>query len=175
MSKDFDEAWMIDLCCGGRHWLFDKDPNDVLFMDIRSVEPGSIELQPNWSVEPDLVGSYTDIPFEDSKFDYVFWDIPHAIKLSGIMGQKYGELGGSWQQDLELAFREIHRVLKHKGAMIFKFNDLAISFKEIFACFPMDEVGLKPILGNPTKKGVNNTVFWFFVNYKNPIEKTKLN
>ena len=165
-SKDFDEAFMIDLCCGGRHWLFDKDPEDCLFMDIRSVRKGTIELQPNWSVDPDLIGSYTDIPFDDSTFRYVFWDIPHAIKLSGIIGMKYGQLGESWRSDIEQGFREIHRILEHRGALIFKFADTSISHKEIMKCLPIDEIGLKPILGTPTKKGVNNTLFWFFVNYK---------
>jgi len=161
-----EDAFMIDLCCGGRHWLFDKDPSDVIFMDIRSVEKGNLQIQPNWCVKPDIIGDYTKIPFADSTFEYVFWDIPHAINLSGIMGKKYGELGENWKDDLRKGFSEIHRILKHKGAMIFKFNDLSISFKDIFECFNLQEVPLKPILGTPTKKGVNNTAFFFFVNYK---------
>ena len=90
--KDLDETFMIDLCCGGRHWLYDKDPDDLLCMDIRSVEKGAISLQPNWNVTPDIVGDYTEMKdmFNDSSFRYAFWDIPHAINLKGIMGMKYG-------------------------------------------------------------------------------------
>ena len=161
-----DNAFMIDLCCGGRHWLFEKNPADIIFMDIRSIKKGSIELQPNWSVEPDIIADYTKIPFDDSTFQYVFWDIPHAINLSGIMGQKYGQLGNNWKNDLKKGFKEIHRILKHNGALIFKFNDLSISFKDVFSALNIREIPLKPILGTPTKKGVNNTAFFFFVNYK---------
>jgi hypothetical protein len=156
--------WIIDLCCGGRHFWIDKECRESVFMDIRSVDQGAISIQPNWSVKPDLIGDYTDIPFNDDSFRLVIWDIPHKIKSdSGIINLKYGSLGENWKSDLERGFTEINRILEDRGILIFKFNDLDIPFKEILSAFPMDKLGLKPIGFTPTKKGVNNTAFFVFV------------
>ena len=164
--KHLDETFMIDLCCGGRHWLYNKDPHDLLCMDIRSVEKGAIALQPNWNVTPDIIGDYTDMRelFEDSSFRYAFWDIPHAINLSGIMGMKYGELGGTWKEDLAKGFKEIHRILEDRGALILKFADVSISFRDLLNALDIDNVPLKPLLPTVSKKGVINTGSCFFVN-----------
>ena len=166
--KDLNETFMVDLCCGGRHWLYNKDPDDLLCMDIRSIEKGAIALQPNWNVTPDIIGDYTDMKglFEDSSFRYAFWDIPHAINLKGIMGMKYGELGETWKEDLAKGFKEIHRILEDRGALILKFADVSISFRDLLNALDIDNVPLKPILPTVSKKGVNNTAYFFFVNYK---------
>lgn len=156
--KKMDEKWILDACCGGRHMWIEKNFEEAVFMDIRSVESGTIELQPNWNVSPDIIASYLDMPFDDETFRLVIWDIPHAINLKGIMGMKYGELGDKWKEELPVGFAECMRVLKKQGVLIFKFNDVSISFKEILSLFP-----LKPIGFTPTKKGVNNTAFFVFV------------
>ncbi len=159
MMASHDDKFILDACCGGRHMWRDKNNKNTVYMDIRQVEKGTIELQPNWSVQPDVIGDYRDMPFDDEAFRYVIWDIPHKIKHdNGIITMKYGYLGESWQHDLTVAFVEIMRVLKPQGMLIFKFNDLAIPFNEIRKCFPMQEIGF-----TPTKKGVNTTAFWCYI------------
>lgn len=153
-----NEKFILDACCGGRQFWIDKNHKNAVFMDIRSEPKGSIQLQPNWSIEPDIIGSYLDMPFDDNTFNLVMWDIPHAINLKGIIGMKYGELGDKWREELPKGFNQCMRVLKHQGILIFKFNDLAISFKEILSLFPQSPIGF-----TPTKKGVNNTAFFVFI------------
>ena len=98
------------------------------------------------------------MPFTDESFRLLIWDIPHAISLSGIIGTKYGELGEKWREELPIGFRECMRVLKSQGILIFKFNDLNISFRTVLELFDK-----KPIGFTPTKKGVNNTAFFVFI------------
>ena len=38
------EKEVLDACCGGKHWWFDKEDPDMFGLDIRSVEKGSIIL-----------------------------------------------------------------------------------------------------------------------------------
>ena len=153
------EKFILDACCGGRHFWIDKNQENTVFMDIRSEEKGSISLQPNWSVEPDVIASYLEMPFEDESFNLVIWDIPHKIKKDkGLITKKYGFLGEKWREELPQGFGEIMRVLKSQGVLIFKFNDLDIPFKEVLNLFPF-----MPIMGTPTKKGVNNTAFFVYV------------
>jgi hypothetical protein len=154
-----DEKWILDACCGGRHFWIDKEQKNTVFMDIRSVGNGEIELQPNWSVKPDIIGSYLDMPFIDESFRLIIWDIPHKIKKDkGLITKKYGFLGDQWKNDLPIGFNECMRVLKKEGILIFKFNDLDIPFNEVLSLFNQ-----KPIGFTPTKKGVNNTAFFVFI------------
>lgn len=154
------EKFILDACCGGRHMWIQKNNSNTVFMDIRSLPRGSIELQPNWSCEPDIIASYANMPFEDCSFNLVNWDIPHKLgKDKGLITKKYGHLNrDSWKETTAKGFEECMRVLKPYGVLIFKFADVSISFKEVLSLFP-----IKPLFGTPTKKGVNNTAFFVFM------------
>ena len=150
------DKFILDACCGGKHFWFDKTHPNAIYMDIRSVEKGTIKVQPNWSCDPDVIASYTEMPFDDDSFNLVVWDIPHKLKFdTGLITTKYGSLGNTWREDCKKGFDEIMRVLKPNGVLNFKFNDLDISVKEMLELFP-----IKPLFGTKTKKGVNNT-YWF--------------
>tara|TARA_R100000654_G_scaffold33685_1_gene58891 strand:+ start:746 stop:1237 length:492 start_codon:yes stop_codon:yes gene_type:complete len=152
------EKEVLDACCGGRHWWFNKEDPDMFGLDIRSVEKGSIELQPNWSVEPDLVGSYCNMPFNDESFSLILWDIPHKLKQDkGIITKKYGFLGENWREDTKQGFEECWRVLAQRGTLVFKWSDLDVKVSEMLNLFHT-----KPKAGTITKKGVNNTYFLIF-------------
>jgi SAM-dependent methyltransferase len=158
-EMDMVDKVILDACCGGRHIWIQKNNDKTVYMDIRAVERGTIQLQPNWCVEPDIVSDYRDMPFDDNTFRLVVWDVPHKIKPDrGIITTKYGNLGNRWKEDLAEGFDEIMRVLKPEGILCFKFNDLDISFKEVLDIFPV-----KPLFGTPTKKGVNNTAWFIYM------------
>ena len=151
-----NEKLILDACCGGRHFWFDKQNPNALFMDIRQIKPGAISLQPNWSVQPDVIGDYRNMDFEDESFRLVVWDIPHKLKPDkGLITMKYGALGETWREDITKGFKEIWRVLKDEGVLVFKYADLDISVKEMLSLFDV-----QPLFGTVTKKGVNNT-YWF--------------
>lgn len=60
----------IDVCCGGRMFYFDKHNPDVVFMDNRK-----------FTVKPDVVADFRNIPFKDDTFNLVVFDPPHLIKV----------------------------------------------------------------------------------------------
>jgi len=155
-----DEKYILDACCGGRHWWIQKEHKKTVFMDIRSTPKGTIKLQPNWACEPDIISSYADMPFDDESFNLVAWDIPHKLgNDKGIITTKYGYLDhDNWKETTKKGFDECMRVLKPYGVLIFKFADVSIRFKEVLELFPQS-----PLFGTPTKKGVNNTAFFVFM------------
>ena len=147
---------ILDACCGGRHFHFDKNNPLILYMDKRKVEPGAIPQQPNWECNPDIIGDYRNTDFKDNQFKLIVWDIPHKLKPDkGLITMKYGSLGETWREDTTQGFNELWRILDNHGVLVFKYADLDISVKEMLSLFPID-----PLFGTKTKKGVNNT-YWF--------------
>ena len=151
---------ILDACCGGRMMWFEKQHPNATYMDIRAVEPGAFEARfgqkTSWAVQPDILGDYRDMDFEDETFEMVVWDIPHKLKPDkGLITMKYGALGTNWQEDTQKGFNEIWRVLKPGGVLLFKYADLEVKVSEMLGLFPV-----KPLFGTVTKKGVNNT-YWF--------------
>jgi len=148
--------YILDACCGGRQIWFNKKDKETIYMDIRQEKKGVIKLQPNWSVEPDIVADYRNMPFKDKSFKLIVWDIPHMIgKTGGIIQKKYGYLDVTYKEDLKNGFNEIWRILDDYGVLEFKYADINVPVKEMLSLFPE-----KPLFGTVTKKGVNNT-FWF--------------
>lgn len=155
-DEDIHIPPILDACCGGKHFWFNKENPNVLFMDVREVPKGTIPQQPNWSVSPDLKADFRDMPFADETFHLVVFDPPHAVTDSdGIITTKYGKLDGEWEEDFRKGFEECWRVLKPFGVLQFKFNDVSVPINKILKLFPVE-----PLFGTKTKKGVNNT-FWF--------------
>jgi hypothetical protein len=154
--SDLTSKVILDACCGGRCFWFDKRHPHALYLDIRQVKPGHIETMPSWCVEPDVIGDYRALPFGDKTFRMVVWDVPHMLrKSSGILSKKYGSLGDSFREDLRRGFDQCWRVLKVFGVLAFKFADLEIPISEILGLFPV-----RPLVGTTTRKNVTNT-FWF--------------
>lgn len=157
------DKFILDACCGGRMFWFNKKHPNTIYMDIRRTKNNEIKKE-NWKCDPDIIASYTNVPFQDETFNLVVWDVPHKIKNDGgIISKKYGFLGPSWQRDLKNGFNELMRVLKYQGVLNFKFSDVDIPIKEILNLFP-----IQPLYGTITKKGVNTTYWFIFMKLKDP-------
>ena len=63
---------ILDPCCGSKMFWFDKNNPDVEFCDIRTLE--KTEYYPGRYIEiaPDTVCDFTDLPFEDNVFIWLF-------------------------------------------------------------------------------------------------------
>lgn len=167
--KTNPEKFILDACCGGRQMWFQKKQKNTIFLDIREVEKGSIKLQPNFCIKPDVIGDYRKLSFPDKSFKLVVWDIPHIMgkKINGIIQTKYGYLDkDNYREDLKKGFDEIWRILDDYGVLEFKYADINLPIKDILSLFPQ-----QPLFGTVTKKGVNNTFWVCFM--KIPITETE--
>lgn len=139
---------ILDACCGSRMFWFDKQNPNVTFMDIRrhyeELETGHVI-----DVDPDIVGDFRNMPFEDDAFDMVVFDPPHLIHAgeNSWLAKKYGKLDELWPEDIRQGFAECMRVLKPNGSLIFKWNEDQISLQEVLAA-----IGEKPLFGNKRSK-----------------------
>lgn len=140
---------ILDACCGSRMFYFDKENEDVVFMDNRELETTLCDGR-KLIIKPDIIGDFRNMPFEDETFYLVVFDPPHLIKAgdNSWLAKKYGKLDKKyWQLDLLLGFEECWRVLKKNGTLIFKWNETDIKLKEILDILPQ-----RPLFGNKRAK-----------------------
>lgn len=140
---------VLDVCCGSKMFWFKKNREDVIYMDIRREETILCDGR-KLEIQPDILGDFRDIPFEDNSFHLVIFDPPHLVRLgeSSWMAKKYGKLrGGGYKDDLKKGFSECFRVLKPNGTLIFKWNEEQIKLAEILELAPCE-----PLIGNKRDK-----------------------
>lgn len=123
-------------------WFNKRNPN-ALFLDKRRVVhrfPGNRIVE----VDPDLVATFTALPFPDERFQIVVFDPPHLVRCgpASWMGKKYGKLEKGWETEIEQGFRECFRVLKAGGTLIFKWNETQIPVSRILRLTPE-----RPLMG----------------------------
>lgn len=96
---------ILDATCGGRMMWFDHDNPACLYVDNRQLEPTNLCDGRMFSVQPDIVADFRDLPFPDKTFHLVVFDPPHLIRVSdqAYMRVKYGRLDSTWQDDLRAA------------------------------------------------------------------------
>lgn len=135
---------ILDVCCGSRMFWFDKNNKNVVFMDNRVLHDTLCDGR-SLDIEPDIVGDFRNIPFDDNTFSMVVFDPPHLVRAGENfwLAKKYGKLSENWAQDLHQGFSECMRVLKPNGTLIFKWNEDQIKLSEI-----LKVIGFEPLFGN---------------------------
>ena len=132
-----NEVKILDACCGSRMFWFNKNEKHTTFMDIRQ-EAFTIHGK-KVNVNPNTIGDFRNMPFEDNSFNLVVFDPPH-LKWAGpnsIMKAQYGQLDKvTWKEDLVKGFNECMRVLKIGVTLVFKWSDCQINVKEILKAIP---------------------------------------
>ena len=126
---------ILDACCGGRMFWFDKHNPATMFIDVRTVDKGAFpnNWNPNWCVAPDVVADFRNMPFPDKSFKLVVFDPPHLTSGSdkSVINKKYGLLNkDTWKEDIVSGFNECWRVLDDFGVLIFKWNEANIKKDE---------------------------------------------
>ena len=139
---------VLDACCGSRMFHFNKDNNDVLYMDNRQLDT-TLSDGRTLNINPDVVADFRNMPFEDESFYMVIFDPPHLVNAgdNSWLAQKYGKLDDLWPVDIHQGFNECMRVLKTNGTLIFKWNEEQVTLKEV-----MQAIGHTPIFGNKRSK-----------------------
>ncbi len=89
---------------------FDKENEDVIFMDNRELEDTLCDGR-KLIIEPDILGDFRNIPYKDNTFKLVVFDPPHLIKAGGNswLAKKYGKLNSDWPIDIRQGFNECMR------------------------------------------------------------------
>jgi SAM-dependent methyltransferase len=154
MSSKFNDAVILDACCGSKMFWFDKDNPDVLFSDIRKENHVLCDGR-TLNISPDVINDFTNMEFPDGRFKLVVFDPPHMITLgkSSWMAKKYGVLKDDWRNVIRDGFNECWRVLAEDGVLIFKWSDVDIKVSEVLKLFKH-----KPLFGHRTM--INNRTIW---------------
>lgn len=145
---------ILDPCCGGKMFWFDKDNSNVMFCDKRE-EAHTLCDGRVFEVKPDMICDFTALPFKDDSFYLVVFDPPHlkTIGEKAYMALKYGKLSGDWRSELKKGFDECIRVLKPYGTLIFKWSEAQILVSEILSIFEK-----QPLFGH--KSGRLSKTHW---------------
>lgn len=166
IKEKLKDKFILDACCGGKQFWFNKNHPNVIYQDIRKEEKGFMKLRPNYHVTPDVIGDFRKMDFPDSSFKLVVFDPPHltAGGKNGWQRQKYGILNKeTWREDIKKGFDECWRVLEDYGTLIFKWNEHSISFRDVLDC-----IERQPLFGHPTARSGKTKWFTFM---KIPNEK----
>lgn len=139
---------ILDVCCGSKMFWFDKHNSRTIFLDNRQLHTTLCDGR-TLDIEPDIIGDFRDLPFEDCSFSMVVFDPPHLIRCgeNSWMFKKYGKLSDSWESNLSQGFDECMRVLKPNGTLIFKWNEEQIGLHEL-----LKVIHYTPLLGNRRAK-----------------------
>lgn len=143
---------ILDPCCGNRGFWFDKNNPEVLFCDIRTMQPEKVGKGENARIRkclPDKIMDFRKMDFADRTFKMVVFDPPHLfLGKNSYMAKCYGTLDKkTWEDDLRHGFAECFRVLQDDGILIFKWNEFNIPLKEILKLS-----AYKPLFGHPSGK-----------------------
>lgn len=143
---------ILDPCCGGRQFWFDKENSNVLFADERVMNPIVVGKGKDARVRkclPDKVMDFRNMDISDRSFKLVVFDPPHLfLGENSYMIKSYGTLDKqTWKEDIRKGFSECFRVLKNEGVLIFKWNESDILLKEILKLTPY-----KPLFGHSSGK-----------------------
>ena len=140
---------ILDVCCGGRMFWFDKKNPEVIFADCRKEEHILCDGR-KLEIKPDIIMDFRNIKFPDNTFKLVVFDPPHLKNLgeTSWMAKKYGVLSDNWQDDIKKGFNECWRVLDNDGILIFKWNTRDIKIKELLRI-----ISKQPLFGHTTKLG----------------------
>lgn len=162
-----NNKFILDACCGGRMFWFDKNNQHTIFQDIRNEERGFCKHSPEYSVKPNVVGDFKNMQFSDKSFKLVVFDPPHLIeKGTSIMSKKYGYYKSleDLKNDVKKGFDECWRVLDNYGVLIFKWNEGSVKRKEI-----IELIGKQPLFGQTGASNKNKVVTIWFCFMKIPI------
>lgn len=152
--------FILDACCAGRMFWFDKQHPNSLYVDIRTEEKGHIQnhWNPNHEVKPDEIADFRNLPYKDGSFRLVIFDPPHIIRdsfsVGSVMHKKFGTLlRETWKDDLTKGFSECWRVLSDYGILVFKWGENDVSVSEVLSLF-----SVRPLIGHPS--GSKNQNHW---------------
>ena len=148
---------ILDITCGMRGIWFDKHHPAAIYCDRRKEhfvsEHGTVKSVRNIDVNPDVLCDFTNLPFDDGKFDLVVFDPPHLIGNDNSWIKKmysYYPTKEDALRDIKKGFDEGMRVLRDGGVLIFKWAETRIPTRDI-----INAIGTEPLFGHRSGKKSN--------------------
>lgn len=141
---------ILDACCGGRSFYYEKADPRVIFCDIREEDAVLCDGR-HLVVNPDMLVDFRQMPFPDESFHLVVFDPPHLTDAGpeSWLAKRYGCLPKTgWQEYIAQGLQECWRVLKPNGTLIFKWSDIQVKLSEVLKILPPS---IKPLLGTRTQ------------------------
>jgi SAM-dependent methyltransferase len=132
---------VLDVCCGGRMFWFNKHHPDALYLDIGIVATIKLSNGATFNVQPDEVMDFRALDLPSNSFSLVVFDPPHVARAGAksFLANKYGYLDkDTWREDIRKGFKECLRVLKPDGVLVFKWNECHIPLKDVLALAPKE-------------------------------------
>ena len=151
---------MLDPCCGGRMFYFNKNHPNILYCDQRSevVEMKDRGKVRTLEINPDILIDVTRMSqFRDNEFSFVIFDPPHYINVgeNSWLAKKYGRLSkDTWRETLNKGLSECLRVIKPGCVVAMKWSEGDIKTIDMLKVLPQ-----QPTFGDKTGK----TRWLFFV------------
>jgi len=144
---------VLDVACSVKGMWFDKEDDRALFMDKRKETHTNIypSLKSTLIINPDVVGDFTNMEFDDNSFWHIVFDPPHIKRNKlGEITKRYGNLDDDWRNMISKGFKECFRVLKPNGTLIFKWSEVQFPIKEI-----LELTNQNPLYGHKSGKRMN--------------------
>lgn len=149
---------VLDACCAGRLFWFDRADPRALFMDnrqgtyLKDLGTPATKGRKPLIVKPDVIADFTQMPFPDASFSLVVLDPPHHTTRrfnnhSSILRNSYGMLLPGWQEMLAEGLKECFRVLRPLGTLILKWCAAEIPLSQVLALTPQ-----QPLFGHRSGK-----------------------
>ena len=140
-STELKNKTILDVCCGGRMFWFQKENPNTLYVDIREPETfttGKGIHKRTRKIRPDVVMDFRNLDLPDNHFSLVVFDPPHMLNIgsNSFTAKTYGKLSKDWESDLSIGFSECFRVLKTGGTLIFKWCEYDIPLSKILKLTP---------------------------------------
>lgn len=151
---------ILDTCCGGRMFWFDKNDSDVVYTDkrIETVIMKDKKAKGGYQkmhIRPSIQSDFVALPFKSNTFDLVVFDPPHLYGSGENcwLTKRYGVLKQGWETELAAGFKECFRVLRNFGTLIFKWNESDITVSKVLSL-----TSEKPLFGH--KSGKASKTHW---------------
>ncbi len=161
---------VLDVCCGGRMFWFDKKDPRTIYLDIRieTVVMKDCKARLGFQtmhIRPDIQSNFAALPFQTGVFDLVVFDPPHLTGSGDNcwLTKRYGVLRNNWRTMLSEGFSECFRVLRSNGTLIFKWNETDMPISDILRL-----TKVRPLFGH--KSGRLNKTHWVsFLKEESPV------
>lgn len=173
IKTELENKTILDACCGGRMFWFDKKHPATLFVDRRIMPPKKVGTGKDERIRsclPDVQMDFRNLDLPSEHFSLVVFDPPHLfLGENSYMAQSYGFLDKqTWREDLRKGFAECFRVLKTGGILIFKWNETDVLTSEI-----LELTEQQPLFGH--KSGKAQKTHWVtFMKTPTPIIENNL-